>query len=583
MENISSTQAIPQASDNAMGEWLRLNSRPALLALVALLAVGVAIFVAGRYQSISHDTPLYAQSTLGLLAGWMTEQSAVEQPVSFLGQYSRQWALQAGTDQLAPAVLADAFQRGLIGFCLLLAGIGIVGIIGIRKRTRWQIIALLGLLLGLDMLIFIIPPIDNTVYWVMLAITLLALGLLFLPRSSNRIIGFLVILSLLIVAWEGMKSLASQTNYAVTLAVDDWDYTPYPTREDTLQALVSGAVDAVILDRRDVEESVPTYPLSADTAISDYEYPALAVLNRFDANEQFLAFPITPTLPGRLRVVVRSEDAERWTSTQALIAQTIGTTAGEFADERFLSLPREATVLDLKIFNDINLPHLQTIASSMLQPARRNGSVLLLRILVEAGMHTWEEAIVGFGIGAVFGFVLGTALAHSAILQRGLLPYVIASQTIPIIAIAPILVIWLGAGPVSIAIIASYLTFFPVTINTLRGLRSVDPTALELMQSYAASRWAIMWKLRFPAALPYIFTALKVSATASVVGAIVGELPSGVRDGLGRAILNFSSDYSAISTPKLWGAIFIASAVGIIFFLIVSLIESVVLRGRTAK
>jgi NitT/TauT family transport system permease protein len=139
-------------------------------------------------------------------------------------------------------------------------------------------------------------------------------------------------------------------------------------------------------------------------------------------------------------------------------------------------------------------------------------------------------------------------------------------------------VIWLGASFTSVAVIAAYITFFPVAINTLRGLRSPNPTAVELMDSYAASWWTKLWKLRFPAALPYIFAALKVSATASVVGAIIGELPSGIGEGLGRAILDFSSDYSMISTPKLWAAIVTAALVGVIFFVAVSLIERVVLR-----
>ena len=181
-------------------------------------------------------------------------------------------------------------------------------------------------------------------------------------------------------------------------------------------------------------------------------------------------------------------------------------------------------------------------------------------------------------MGASLGFVLGTVFAHFGALERGLLPYVVASQTVPILAIAPMVVIWLGAGPLSVAVIAAYLTFFPVTINTLRGLRSPHPTALELMNSWAASRWQIMWKLRFRAALPYLFTALKVSATASVVGAIIGELPSSIRSGLGRAILDFSSDYSAVSTPKLWGAILVAASVGMLSFLLVSLAEWLVLR-----
>jgi NitT/TauT family transport system permease protein len=236
-------------------------------------------------------------------------------------------------------------------------------------------------------------------------------------------------------------------------------------------------------------------------------------------------------------------------------------------------------LIDLKILNDLNLPHLQVIAEALLQPARRNGEQLLIRILAEAGLYTWGEAFWGFVFGALLGFCLGTLFAHFRFLERSLLPYVVASQTVPILALAPMVVIWLGANSFSVSVIAAYLTFFPVVINTLRGLLSPKPTAVELMQSYAANAWTILWKLRVPAALPYIFTALKVSATSSVVGAIIGELPSGIGEGLGRAILNFSSDYSLASTPKLWGAIIVAASVGILFFVGVSLLERLVL-GR---
>jgi NitT/TauT family transport system permease protein len=585
MTEASYSSPATQTVQSDIAVWIRLNLRLLLFTIVILMAIGVAVTIAGRYQDIPDDAPIYANSTLGPLAIWMTEQSAIESPVSALGRYSRDWALQvgAGADGLAPSVLHEAFRQGLVVFCVLIAFLGGIGLVGLWMHIRGYRLMLAGVLVGLDVLLFIIPPIDSTVHWLMFGITVLGFGLLFLPKTSNRVVGFLVIVSLLLVAWEAIKTLSEQVGYAVTIPVENWDYTTYPTLEDSLQALESGDVNALILDRRDVDDVIPVYPIAADVSVADYDYPALVVLNQLDTNNTLMIFPVNPSLPGRLRVVVRAEDATRWASTQTLVQETIGTTAGEFADERFLALPRSATIVDLKIFNDINLPHLQTIASALLQPARRNGPLLLVRILADAALHTWGEAVIGFTIGATFGFLLGTVLAHSAILQRGLLPYVIASQTIPIIALAPIIVIWLGAGIMSIAVIASYLTFFPVTINTLRGLRSPAPTSLELMHSYGASRWAIMWKLRFPAALPYIFTALKVSATASVVGAIVGELPSGVRDGLGRAILNFSSDYSAISTPKLWGAILMASLIGVIFFLIVSLIEFVVLRGRASR
>jgi NitT/TauT family transport system permease protein len=138
-----------------------------------------------------------------------------------------------------------------------------------------------------------------------------------------------------------------------------------------------------------------------------------------------------------------------------------------------------------------------------------------------------------------------------------------------------------GQDVTSVVIIATYLTFFPVTIAMLRVLRSPDPRALELIRTYAASRRAIFWKLRMPASAPYLFTALKISATASIVGAIIGEGPGGIRFGLGRAIINFNNQY--ISGPeKLWAAILVAAALGIAFFGLVRLAELVTLRGRGA-
>ena len=125
--------------------------------------------------------------------------------------------------------------------------------------------------------------------------------------------------------------------------------------------------------------------------------------------------------------------------------------------------------------------------------------------------------------------------------------------------------------------IAAYLTFFPVAINTLRGLESADPRALELMRSYAANDWTVLWKVRVPASLPYVFSALKVAATASVVGAIIGELPSGLQDGLGGAILNFNQYYS-IEPRSLWATNIIAALLGIAFFLVVLGAEKLLVR-----
>jgi len=227
------------------------------------------------------------------------------------------------------------------------------------------------------------------------------------------------------------------------------------------------------------------------------------------------------------------------------------------------------------------MPHWQAIAEQLLQPARRNGPELLVGILAKAGWVTWREAIVGFLAGSLLGFALGTLFAHSQLLERSLLPYAVASQTVPILAIAPMIVSALGAGWVPVAVISAYLTFFPVTVNTLRGLLSPEPMALDLMRSYAAPPWAVLWKLRVPAALPYIFTALKVSATGSVVGAIVGELPSSRSDGLAAAILRASGNYAS-EPEKLWAAIVMASLVGILFFAAIALLERLVMRSRPA-
>jgi NitT/TauT family transport system permease protein len=226
--------------------------------------------------------------------------------------------------------------------------------------------------------------------------------------------------------------------------------------------------------------------------------------------------------------------------------------------------------------NARTMPHVWDMVGQLFQPSRRNGP-LLLGVLLKAAAHTAREAVVGFLLGASTGFLLAIVFVHSRILERGLLPYIVASQTIPILAIAPMVVVWMGAGLWSVALISAYLTFFPVTINTLRGLRSADPRAHELMNSYAASRWSVLWKLRVPTSLPFLFTALKIAAPASVVGAIIGELPSSIQGGLAGAILNFNQYYIA-EPASLWATNIIAALLGIAFFGAVALTERLVVH-----
>lgn len=233
-----------------------------------------------------------------------------------------------------------------------------------------------------------------------------------------------------------------------------------------------------------------------------------------------------------------------------------------------------------RTFNDLNLPHTWDIIGTFFQPAQTNGAPLGV-LLLKAALFTWGEAALGFTFGSLFGLMLAILLAQSGVLQRGLMPFVVASQTVPILAIAPMIVIGLSNSGmprwVSVSVIAAYLSFFPVTINTLRGLTSVPTTARELFASYAARRSQVLTKLSLPNAVPYVFTALKISATASVVGAIIGELPSGIPDGLGGAILNFNQYYNS-APPRLWATILVASALGIIFYGMVAATERIVIR-----
>lgn len=566
-----------------------LNRRIMVRLIIPIVLIGLALLsnltLIMSLSNLAVDDLVLTDSTLGELLIWMAEQSEEEAPPSLLGQYAKTWAEQTNNDILDETLAFTATRQILVGWATVNALLMIAAILGLVTQARWvRVVQLLALISVLAM-IFVVPPIDNHLPLIMLTTGALVVALVTTPGPLTKVISFFAVLSIILLLWQTGKALAQSQAYDITLPAQNWAYQTYETLDMALAGLQAGEVDAVITDRNDVRDLAPPFPLPADeeTDTESLTYPDLRYLTDLDTHQATLGFlPVVPEFPGRLAVVVPAAHASALTTLDEVFAVRVGTPAGEFADERYLAENRETMLLDLKILNDINLPHLQHIAEALLQPARRNGPFLLVRILSNAALFTWGEAILGFVSGGLLGFVLGTLFAHFAPLERGLLPYVVASQTVPILAIAPMVVIWLGAGPQAVAVISAYLTFFPVTINTLRGLRSPHPNTLELMRSYAASPWAIMWKVRFPAALPYIFTALKVSATASVVGAIIGELPSSMGDGLGRAILDFSSDYSLISTPKLWATILIAASVGILSFLVVSLIEYLII-GRYSQ
>ncbi|MDX1447804.1 MAG: ABC transporter permease subunit [Acidimicrobiia bacterium] len=235
------------------------------------------------------------------------------------------------------------------------------------------------------------------------------------------------------------------------------------------------------------------------------------------------------------------------------------------------------TSIDLPVrTNERSMPHSWDIVGSLFAPARRGGEDVLLVILVRAALWTWRSALIGFVVGSVVGFGLGVLFVRSLLAERGLMPYVVASQAVPVLAIAPIVVVWSGrlALPnwVPISVISAYLAFYPVAINTLRGLRSPEATSMELMRSYAASPGQVLWKLQIPASLPFLFPALKIAASASVIGAIVGELPAGFPQGLGRAILSFASSFSS-APEKLFASVLVSALLGLGFVGAVALVE----------
>lgn len=232
---------------------------------------------------------------------------------------------------------------------------------------------------------------------------------------------------------------------------------------------------------------------------------------------------------------------------------------------------------------DQRLPHLAAIVETMFSRTQGGAGPLLLTQMLLNAWATFRVALGGFVIGALLGCGLAVLFLQLPILERGLMPYVVGSQMVPILAVAPMVVVGLGrAGAAPWAakmVIAAYLTFFPVTIGMLRGLRSASPQSLELMHSYAASPAQIFWKLRLPAALPFLFTALKIAASASVIGAIVAELPSGAREGIGVMLLNAAQFYNS-RPPALYLAVLVAGLLGVAFYALVALAEGLVLRRR---
>jgi NitT/TauT family transport system permease protein len=201
--------------------------------------------------------------------------------------------------------------------------------------------------------------------------------------------------------------------------------------------------------------------------------------------------------------------------------------------------------------------------------------------------HAWvtlSATLVGFLMGAVLGIVIAVGIIHSRTLSKSLMPWVIASQTIPILAIAPIIIVALGSvgltGLIPKAIISMYLCFFPVTIGMVKGFGSPDGMQLDLMRTYNASRPETFWKLRWPSAIPYLFASLKVAISISLVGAIVGELPTGAQAGIGARLL--SGSYYG-QTIQIWSALVLAALMAAALIAAVALAERLTLKAMGVR
>jgi NitT/TauT family transport system permease protein len=201
------------------------------------------------------------------------------------------------------------------------------------------------------------------------------------------------------------------------------------------------------------------------------------------------------------------------------------------------------------------------------------------RSLVYHTCITASATIVGFAFGAILGILLAAGIVHVRTLDRSLMPWIIASQTVPILAIAPMIIVILASmgvtGLIPKAIISMYLCFFPVTIGMVKGLRSPDPQQMDLMRTYNASQWQVFWKLRVPASIPFLFTSLKVAIAISLVGAIVGELPTGAAGGLGSRMLA-GSYYGQM--VQIWSALVMAAFLGMAMVYSIAGVEWATLR-----
>jgi NitT/TauT family transport system permease protein len=238
--------------------------------------------------------------------------------------------------------------------------------------------------------------------------------------------------------------------------------------------------------------------------------------------------------------------------------------------------------------NDNAMPHVWDMLSRYGRPEVRGSDRRIWSVVLAGVWFSLRLALVGFLIGALFGLMLAVVMARFELVERGLFPYLVVSQTVPLIALAPLVATWGGKVQIgdfvwprwmSVAVIGAFLAFFPVAVGALKGLSSAPAAAHELMDSYAASWRQTLFKLRFPAAVPYVVPALKLAASAAVLGVVVGEISTGLKGGLGRLILEYARE--ATSDPaKVYTALFGAALLGLAMAGLVTVVDLLLTRNR---
>jgi NitT/TauT family transport system permease protein len=239
--------------------------------------------------------------------------------------------------------------------------------------------------------------------------------------------------------------------------------------------------------------------------------------------------------------------------------------------------------------NDTAMPHLWEMLSRYAEPEMRApNSKLIWFVVLKGAFYSFRLALVGFVLGSIVGVALAALMTRFKTMERGLLPYLVISQTVPLIALAPLVVSWGGKLQIfgftwprwlSASVLGAFLAFFPIAVGTLRGLKSAPAASLELMDSYAASWKQTLFKLRFPAAIPYMVPAFKLGASGAVIGVVVAEISTGLKGGIGRLIIEYARQATG-DPAKVFTAVFGAAGLGLAMAGLVALADVLLMRNR---